>query len=66
MEDYIDVNRKTWDQKVGVHMESEFYNVKGFLLGENSLRKIELSLVQSIAAKDILHSQCHFGLDTLS
>lgn len=66
MEDYIDVNRKTWDQKVGVHVESEFYNVKGFLSGENSLRKIELPLVQSIAAKDILHSQCHFGLDTLS
>ena len=21
MEDYIDVNRKTWDQKVGVHVE---------------------------------------------
>jgi len=45
MQDFIDVNRKAWDQKVAVHMASDFYNVNGFKQGDTSLRKLEIPLL---------------------
>jgi SAM-dependent methyltransferase len=40
--------------------------VEAFKAGENSLKHIELSELGSVAARSLLHLQCHFGLDTLS
>ena len=64
--DYIAKNRKGWNNKVSFHLQSDFYNVAGFLEGESSLREIELGLLGGLTGKSILHLQCHFGLDTLS
>ncbi|MDM1390180.1 class I SAM-dependent methyltransferase [Myroides marinus] len=64
--DYIEVNKKTWNEKVALHVDSEFYNMKDFLAGETSLNEIELNLLGDIKGKKILHLQCHFGQDTLS
>nr|WP_304608109.1 class I SAM-dependent methyltransferase [Lentiprolixibacter aurantiacus] len=47
-------------------MQSEFYDVKGFLSGNSSLQEIEIGLLGDLKGKKILHLQCHFGLDTLS
>ncbi|RKF13259.1 class I SAM-dependent methyltransferase [Alginatibacterium sediminis] len=65
--DYLQMNRKAWDQRTEVHLSSKFYDVSGFLIGNSSLKEIELSeLAPLVQGKQFLHLQCHFGLDTLS
>jgi len=64
--DYISLNKDTWNLKTGVHVSSEFYNMEGFLKGENSLNSIELNLLGNVEGKRIAHLQCHFGQDSLS
>ena len=65
-DNYKDVNRALWNSRTDVHVESEFYDVEGFLAGNTSLKEIELDLLGDIRAKKVLHLQCHFGQDTLS
>lgn len=65
-EDYLDINKKSWNLSTPVHLESAFYNVPAFVQGENSLNSIELELLGNVAGKSILHLQCHFGQDTIS
>ena len=64
--DYLEINLKSWNSRVDVHLKSDFYDVKGFLEGESSLNDIELGLLGDIKGKSILHLQCHFGQDTIS
>lgn len=64
--DYIDINKKTWNNKTEVHVTSDFYDTEGFLNGKSTLNDIELSLLGDVSGKKILHLQCHFGQDTLS
>ncbi len=63
---YVDINRKSWNNKIEAHLKSEFYDVKSFVEGVNSLNEIELQLLGNISGKKILHLQCHFGQDTIS
>jgi 2-polyprenyl-3-methyl-5-hydroxy-6-metoxy-1,4-benzoquinol methylase len=63
---YIDINRALWNEKTRHHLASDFYDVKGFLEGNTSLKFIELDLLGDVKGKSILHLQCHFGQDTLS
>ncbi|MEZ4938211.1 MAG: class I SAM-dependent methyltransferase [Crocinitomicaceae bacterium] len=65
-DNYIDINRKLWDQKTAIHFDSEFYDVKGFLAGKDSLNPIDLELLGDLKGKKVLHLQCHFGQDTIS
>lgn len=64
--DYIQVNKATWNQKTEIHLNSDFYDVAGFLKGKSSLNDIELRLLGDVTGKRILHLQCHFGQDTIS
>lgn len=64
--DYIDKNRKAWNNKVATHLQSDFYDVPGFLKGNSSLQEIESGMLGELEGKSILHLQCHFGLDSLS
>ncbi len=63
---YIDINKKLWNDKTDIHVNSEFYNVEGFLKGETSLKETELYMLGDIKGKSILHLQCHFGMDSIS
>lgn len=63
---YLDLNRSSWNKRTDIHYSSDFYDVKGFLAGNTSLKDIELELLGDISGKKILHLQCHFGQDTLS
>lgn len=63
---YLEINKKTWNEKTDVHVSSEFYANEDFLNGKTSLNEIELKLLGDIKDKSILHLQCHFGQDTLS
>lgn len=64
--DYIEINKKLWNNRTEVHVTSDFYDVPSFLKGEDTLNAIELELLGNIKGKKILHLQCHFGLDTIS
>jgi len=66
MQDYFDNNKKLWNAKVPIHVNSVMYNMEAFMAGETSLDKATLDLVGDIKGKKILHLQCHFGQDTLS
>lgn len=64
--DWLALNRANWDDRVPVHVGSDFYDVAGFRAGASSLRDFELAEVGDVAGRRLLHLQCHFGLDTLS
>jgi len=64
--DYKELNRQSWNKRTLHHLQSEFYDLPGFMSGKTSLKEIELDLLGDISGKSILHLQCHFGQDTLS
>ncbi|MEZ4804071.1 MAG: class I SAM-dependent methyltransferase [Bacteroidia bacterium] len=66
MENYIEMNKKSWDNRLESHLSSDFYNLKAFLNGKSSLNSIELDLLGDVRGKSILHLQCHFGQDSIS
>jgi 2-polyprenyl-3-methyl-5-hydroxy-6-metoxy-1,4-benzoquinol methylase len=63
---YIEINRQSWNNRVDTHLNSEFYDLEGFLNGKTSLNDIELNLLGDVKGKTILHLQCHFGQDSIS
>jgi len=63
---YFSTNAKTWDLKVAVHADSNFYDLNAFKKGKTSLKKFELEALGDVSGKSLLHLQCHFGQDTLS
>lgn len=64
--DYKAINKKAWDKRTQVHIESKFYDVDAFLSGDSTLNAVELDQVGDVQGKSLLHLQCHFGQDTLS
>ncbi|BCY28762.1 class I SAM-dependent methyltransferase [Flavobacterium okayamense] len=65
-QDYFEINKQTWNNKVPVHLASDFYNQKEFLKGKNSLPEVDQEILGDITNKSILHLQCHFGQDSIS
>jgi ubiquinone/menaquinone biosynthesis C-methylase UbiE len=63
---YLEINKKLWNNKTQVHLNSDFYDNDNFIKGKSSLNSIELDLLGNIEGKSILHLQCHFGQDTIS
>lgn len=63
---YIEINKKSWNNRTDSHLKSDFYDLDGFIAGKSSLNQIELELLGDIKGKNILHLQCHFGQDTIS
>ena len=63
---YIEINRQSWNNRIDTHLKSEFYDLEKFIKGKNSLNSIELELLGDLSGKTILHLQCHFGQDTIS
>jgi SAM-dependent methyltransferase len=61
-------NLSNWNNRAALHIRDAtgFYNVDGFLAGEDKLHAVEASEIGDVAGKRLLHLQCHFGLDTLS
>lgn len=59
-------NRQRWNEVTPVHVESDFYDVAGFVGGRDTLGPVERAAVGDVAGRRVLHLQCHFGMDTLS
>jgi SAM-dependent methyltransferase len=64
--DWAETNRAMWDERVPIHVGSDFYDVDGFLAGATTLRPFELDELGDVDGRTLVHPQCHFGLDTLS
>lgn len=60
------LNRAMWDAKTPLHVASAGYDVAGFRSGRMSLRRHEIADLGDVTGKNLIHLQCHFGLDTLS
>ncbi len=66
MDQRLALNRTNWNQRTPVHANSDFYDLDGFRRGRQTLRDIERNQIGDVAGKQLLHLQCHLGIDTLS
>jgi SAM-dependent methyltransferase len=66
MDEYMNANKELWDKLAKIHHKSEFYDVEGFLKGNQTLDPIEIEEIPDLSGKKLLHLMCHFGMDTLS
>lgn len=64
--DWRALNRANWDDRVPIHLASSFYDLDGFRAGADTLRPFESAEVGDVAGEQLVHLQCHIGLDTLS
>jgi len=66
MADYFEINRAHWDDRVPIHVASSFYGVEEWLRERPGPRRWEMDLLGDLSDLDVVHLQCHFGLDTLA
>ena len=66
MPDYLAANRANWDDRVAIHVASRFYDVEGWLATRPGMRQRERRALGDVTGLDLVHLQCHFGLDTLA
>jgi SAM-dependent methyltransferase len=59
-------NIALWDEWTRIHETSAFYDLAGFKRGGVRLRPYELDEIGPVDGLELLHLQCHFGIDTLS
>ena len=64
--DRLEANRSMWDERVPLHVGSSFYDVDAFRRHPDRIRPFEAEEAGDVTGKDLVHLQCHFGLDTLS
>ena len=68
--DWLEANRRNWDERVPVHLQSDFYDQSALRAGAGQLYPLEEAELAALfpggwAGKRVLHLQCHFGADTL-
>ena len=69
MEDYRDVNRANWDERVPAHAASPDYAVARFTDDPSFLSEVvsfDAPRLGDIDGLDAVHLQCHIGTDTVS
>jgi SAM-dependent methyltransferase len=66
VDERILANRENWDDRVGVHTGSHFYDVEGWLRDESGPQLRETEALGNVEGLTLLHLQCHFGMGTLS
>jgi SAM-dependent methyltransferase len=66
--EWRELNRDWWEERVPIHVGSDFYALGEFLADPtaSSLRPFELEEVGDVTGRNLVHLQCHFGQDTLS
>jgi SAM-dependent methyltransferase len=54
-----------WDERVPIHVRSDFYDVEAFKAGHAQVQPFEVGELGALGGCRLLHLQCHFGLDTM-
>ena len=65
----LDANRAHWDELVEIHLRStgpDGYNVDALRRRERPLHAIEEAELGPVNGLEVLHLQCHFGVDSLT
>jgi hypothetical protein len=65
-EGLLAANRANWDDRTGVHLESRFYDVEGWLRDGRGPRSWDAEALGNVHGLRPLHLQCNFGQDTLA
>jgi SAM-dependent methyltransferase len=68
--EWLDANRAQWDERVPVHLASDFYDQSKLRAGHGQLYPLEEAELaalypQGLGGLRVLHLQCHFGADSL-
>lgn len=63
--DWRTLNRANWDERVGVHLVAESYDLRPLREGRARLHAIEEAELGPVAGLRVVHLQCHFGRDSL-
>ncbi len=68
MDEFAEANRLNWDNRAELHSTDPTgrYRIATVLAGGSSLHDLEAGEIGDISGKDIVHLQCHIGLDTIS
>jgi SAM-dependent methyltransferase len=62
----MSANRRNWEDRVPIHLASRFYDVDRWLKIRPGPRAWEMAALGDVDGLDLVHLQCHFGLDTLA
>ena len=63
---WLELNKASWNERASIHVRSSMYDMEAFKAGRSSLVNGELDAIGDVIGKELVHLQCHFGLDTLS
>lgn len=63
---WLELNKASWNERAPIHVRSSMYDIDAFKAGRSSLVNGELDALGDVTGKELVHLQCHFGLDTLS
>jgi 2-polyprenyl-3-methyl-5-hydroxy-6-metoxy-1,4-benzoquinol methylase len=66
---YLEVNRRNWDERAAVHAASPSYQFDRLLGDPHHLSEVvafDLPRLGRLDGLDVLHLQCHIGTDTVS
>lgn len=69
MDEYLEVNRRMWDERAPVHAASPGYQLERLLADPLALSEVvafDLPRLGRLDGLDVVHLQCHIGTDTLS
>ncbi|MGL5862166.1 MAG: class I SAM-dependent methyltransferase, partial [Phycicoccus sp.] len=68
-DEYLAINRATWDERAPAHARSRAYAVDRFVTDPSYLSAVvrfDRPLLGEVAGLDGIHLQCHIGTDTIS
>jgi 2-polyprenyl-3-methyl-5-hydroxy-6-metoxy-1,4-benzoquinol methylase len=66
VDEHLATNLRFWDEIAPHHAASQAYAVDSFVAGRNTLGAPELAEVGDVTGRELVHLQCHIGLDSLS
>jgi SAM-dependent methyltransferase len=69
MEDYLQLNRASWDERAPAHAASADYGVERFVQDPGFLSgvvRFDRARLGDLSGLEAVHLQCHIGTDTLS
>lgn len=67
MDEHLLANQALWDEYTAINAASPLYELDRFKAGAIKLHPLERAELEAdVPGRDLLHLQCHFGMDTLS
>lgn len=62
----MDENLSWWQERAALHGQDRVYDTQAFLAGASTLHALDRRLVGDVTGRQLVHLQCHTGMDTLS